>query len=83
MRSLSTGVASAFFLFSSAHCCLAASNCFRLPWQAVARLVSRARRNEGTAIAKMIPMIATTIIISTRVNALRIICISYGLKVIS
>ncbi len=75
MRSLSTGVSVAFFLFSSAHCCLAASYCLRFAWHAVARLVSRARMNDGTAIERMMPMIATTIMISTSVKPFFIMCL--------
>jgi len=50
------------------YCCVALSICLRLPMQALARDDSRAETKFGIAIASRMPMIRTTIMISTRVN---------------
>src|SRR5580704_984360 len=65
---LITGVAVAWALFSSAHCCLAPSIWRRLLMQAFICEVVRARTKLGIAIAARRPMMATTIIISTSVK---------------
>jgi hypothetical protein len=54
--------------FSKAHCSFAPSIFCRFSWHALPREFSLALRNPGTAIAIRIPMIATTIMISTRVK---------------
>src|SRR5579875_4230380 len=50
------------------YCCLALSICLRLATQALARDVSRAWTKFGMAMASRMPMIRTTIMISTRVK---------------
>src|ERR1700745_889318 len=56
------------FLFSSAHCWIAQSSCLRLAIQAFFWAVVRALTKLGIAIAANRPMMATTIMISTRVK---------------
>lgn len=55
-------------LFSKAYCSLAPSICFRLAMQAFFCAVCRALTKFGRAIAASKPIIATTIMISTRVK---------------
>src|SRR3974390_3333789 len=62
------GVTPEDFLFSSAHCCLAPSIWRRLLMQALACEVVRAFTKLGIAMAANRPMMATTIMISTRVK---------------
>ena len=61
-------VALSVIFFSSAHCCLAESICFMLAMQVFCRATLRARTKFGNAIAAKRPMMATTIMISTRVK---------------
>src|SRR5713226_2650906 len=53
------------------HCSFADSICLRFATHAFARLVSRALMKFGTAIASRMPMMSTTIMISTRVKPRR------------
>src|SRR4051795_8786478 len=62
------GDAAAAALVSSAHCCLAPSIWRRLLMQAFCCAVLRALTKFGMAMADSKPMIATTIMISTRVK---------------
>src|SRR3974390_804420 len=62
------GVTPEDFLFSSAHCCLAPSIWRRLLMQALVCEVVRAFTKLGIAMAANRPMMATTIMISTRVK---------------
>ena len=70
-RIASVGVALVAALVSIHHCSFADSICLRLATQAFARLVSRALMKFGTAMASKMPIISTTIMISTRVNPRR------------
>src|SRR3984957_17554833 len=63
-----TGVTVEVDLLSSAHCCLAPSIWRRLLMQAFIWAVVRARTKLGMAMAANRPMMATTIMISTRVK---------------
>src|SRR5579872_3380053 len=65
---LSTGEAVEAALFSKAHCCLAPSTWRRLLMQAFCWALVRARTKLGMAMAASRPMMATTIMISTRVK---------------
>src|SRR3954470_8440339 len=67
-RSLSCGVSVTVFFCSSAQVALAPSTCLRLAMQAFFWLAVRAFTKLGMAIAARRPMMATTIMISTRVN---------------
>ena len=69
-RSPWTGTAVDAWFVSMAHCSLAASICRMLAIQVFVRLVLRAWMKLGTAMASKMPMIKTTIMISTRVNPL-------------
>src|ERR1700674_2472816 len=62
------GVAEVCWPRSKAHCCFAESIIRRLLIQAFVWAVCRARTKLGIAIAANKPMMATTIIISTRVK---------------
>src|SRR2546430_1657290 len=66
--SVKATVSPEFFLFSNAHCCTAPSIWRRLLMQAFACETVRARTKLGIAIAARRPMMATTIMISTRVK---------------
>src|SRR5579859_2390263 len=66
--SVATGVDVAGILNSNAHSCLAPSIWRRLLMQAFCCEVVRARTKLGIAIAAKRPMMATTIMISTRVK---------------
>src|SRR6266700_505465 len=65
---LSTGATAPVTLVSNAHCCFAPSIWRRLLMQAFVCDVVRARTKLGIAIAARRPMMATTIMISTRVK---------------
>src|SRR3954453_21064744 len=67
--SVISGEAVAPALVSKAHCCLAPSIWRRLLMQAFCCAVLRARTQLGTAIVARRPIIITTIMISTSVNA--------------
>src|SRR5262245_45123218 len=75
-RSLSVGVSVLVFFCSSAQVDLAPSICFKLAIQALVWLAVRALTKLGIAMAASKPMMATTIMISTKVkpelDALRI-----------
>lgn len=62
------GVMSGAALFSSAHCCFAPSICFKLLIQVCVWVLVRARTQVGVAMVARRPTMATTIMISTRVN---------------
>src|SRR6267142_278690 len=66
--SLYTTAAAVYFLFSSAHCWIAPSICRRLLIQEFICEVVRALTKLGIAIAAKRPIMATTIMISTRVK---------------
>src|SRR6266496_3089845 len=66
--SVFTGVALVAWRVSNAHCCLALSIWRRLLMQAFCCAVVRALTKLGIAIAANRPMMATTIMISTRVK---------------
>src|SRR5687767_8380398 len=66
--SVSTEAEPALFFFSRAHCSLAPSTWRRLLIQAFFWAVVRALTKLGIAIAARRPMMATTIMISTRVK---------------
>lgn len=68
-RSVIATVAPVSFLLTIAHCSFAESTCFKLATHDDLRLLSLALTKFGTAIAIKIPMIKTTIMISTSVNA--------------
>src|SRR4051794_17060260 len=67
-RSASPTVSVVFFFISNAQVAFAPSTCLRLAIQAFFWLNVRALTKLGMAIAANKPMIATTIMISTRVN---------------
>src|SRR5687767_15228491 len=67
-RSASPGTSAPVFLFSSAQVDFAPSTCFMLAMQAFRWDAVRAFTKLGIAIAASKPMMATTIMISTRVN---------------
>src|SRR5438445_12260027 len=67
-KSAATGVLALFFFISSAQVALAPSTCFMFAMQAFFWLAARAFTKLGIAIAASKPMMATTIMISTRVK---------------
>src|SRR5260370_32277482 len=70
-KSAATGTSALFFFISSAQVALAPSTCFMLAMQAFFWLAARAFTKLGIAIAASKPILATTIMISTRVKPAR------------